>query len=58
MVQVYKVVEKTEKIEVPEKLGELNPKYFEEAVKLEEAKERIIASDIYVGSKFNLFNAF
>ncbi|MFW9894471.1 MAG: hypothetical protein ACFFD7_01545 [Candidatus Thorarchaeota archaeon] len=47
-----------EKIEVPEKLGELNPKYFEEAVKLEEAKERIIASDIYVGSKFNLFNAF
>ncbi|MFW9822499.1 MAG: hypothetical protein ACFFE4_06170 [Candidatus Thorarchaeota archaeon] len=58
MVQVYKLVEKIERIEEPEKLGELNPKYFEEAVKFEEAKEKLIASDIYAGSKFNLFNAF
>jgi hypothetical protein len=65
MTEVYEevMVKKVEKIEAPESqddelLGDLNPKYFEEAVHLEEAMERIRASDIYAGSKFNFFSAF
>jgi len=48
MIQIYAevVVKKAEKIEVPESLGDLNPKYFEEAIHLKEAKQRIRASDI------------
>jgi len=34
------------------------PKFFEEMINLKEAKERIKASDIYAGSKFNLFSTF
>ncbi len=52
------MVEKVEKIEEPENLGDLNPQYFEEASYLKEAQERIQASDIYAGSKFNFFSAF
>ncbi|MHA2037651.1 MAG: hypothetical protein ACW98X_14535 [Promethearchaeota archaeon] len=52
------MVKKVETIKEPENLGDLNPRYFEEASHLKEAKERIRASDIYAGSKFNLFSAF
>ena len=61
MTQIYEkvIVKKSKKIEeADEILGDLNPKYFEEAIKLGEAKERIEASDIYAGSKFNFFSAF
>lgn len=65
MTQIYEkvIVKKSKKIEetenqVDESLGDLNPKYFEEAIHLEEAKERIEASDIYAGSKFNFFSVF
>ncbi len=65
MVQIYEkvMVEKVEKIDEAENqedelLGDLNPKYFEEAIHLKEAKKSITASDIYAGSKFNFFSAF
>jgi len=66
MTQIYEkvLVEKVEKIEEAEyqdedeSLGDLNPKYFEEGLSLEEAKERINASDICAGSKFNYFSVF
>jgi len=65
MTQIYEkvIVKKSKKIEetenqVDELLGDLNPKYFEEAIYFEEAKERIKTSDIYAGSKFNFFSAF
>jgi hypothetical protein len=65
MVQIYEefVVKKAEKIEeaenqVDEVLGDLNPNYFEEAIHLKEAKERIKASNIYAGSKFDIFSIF
>ena len=65
MTQIYEkvIVKKSKKIEetenqVDELLGDLNPKYFEEDIHLEEAKEKIKASDIYAGSKFNFFSAF
>jgi len=61
MTQIYEevIVKKSKKIEeTDETLGDLNPMYFEEAINLKEAKERIRASDIYAGSKFNLFSTF
>ena len=65
MTQIYEkvLVKKVEKIEETEcqddeLLGDLNPKYFEEAIHLEEAKERIYSSDIYAGSNFNYFSTF
>ena len=63
MTQIYEEVmvkksKKIEETEVDETLGDLNPKYFEEVINLKEAKERIKASDIYAGSKFNLFSTF
>ena len=60
MTQIYAevVFKKVEKIEEPESLGDLNPKYFEEVIHLKDAKERIRASDIYAGSKFDFFSAF
>ena len=61
MTQIYEevIVKQSKKIEeTDETLGDLNPKYFEEAINLKEAKERIRASDIYAGSKFNLFSTF
>jgi len=65
MTQIFEevLVKKSKKIEetenqVDETLGDLNPNYFEEIINLKEAKERIKASDIYAGSKFNLFSTF
>ncbi len=65
MTQIYEKVmaKKSNKIEeaenqVDELLGDLNSKYFEEAIHLKEAKNRVIASDIYAGSKFNFFSAY
>ncbi|MFW9865128.1 MAG: hypothetical protein ACFFEN_03445 [Candidatus Thorarchaeota archaeon] len=51
-------VHSQEIIKEVELLGDLNPKYFEENISLEEAKEKAYASRVDVGSKFNFFSAF
>ncbi len=43
---------------VDELLGDLNPRYYEEAISLKEAKERAYASDINVSNQFNIFRTF
>jgi hypothetical protein len=55
MIQIYEqvLVEKIEKIEEPEPLGELNPRYYEEALSLKEAKVRINAAQICPNFGFN-----
>ncbi len=44
--------------EVDELLGDLNPRYFEEAISLSETQERINSSDFYFNSQFNIFRTF
>ena len=55
MVQIYEkvLVEKVEKIEEAESLGDLNPKFFEEAISLNEAKDRIHSAKAYSDNIFN-----
>jgi hypothetical protein len=55
MTQIYEevLVEKVEKIEEPESLGDLNPKYFEEAISLDEAKDKVDAAQSYSNYGFN-----
>lgn len=43
---------------VDDLLGDLNPQYYEESHSFEDAKQRIHASDIDAGSKFNFFSVF
>jgi hypothetical protein len=45
-----------EENEVDELLGELNPRYFEERITINEAKQRAYASK--VSQNFNCFSAF
>jgi len=69
MTQAYeKVMEmkspKIEQVETPiesevdELLGDLNPRYFEEAMTLEDALEKVYSSDIYSSSRYNIFRPF
>ena len=44
--------------EVDDLLGDINPRFFEEAVQFKDAKKLIIASDVNAGSKFNFFSVF
>jgi len=44
--------------EVDELLGDLNPRYFEEIISLNEAQERIYSSGINYSSQFNVFRTF
>jgi hypothetical protein len=44
--------------EVDELLGDLNPRYFEEAMTLQDAQQKINASDISFSSKFNVFTTY
>ncbi|MHA2131723.1 MAG: hypothetical protein ACXABO_13375 [Promethearchaeota archaeon] len=44
--------------EVDELIGDLNPRFFEEASSLKEAKDRIQTSDITFSSNFNVFRTF
>ncbi|MHA2010262.1 MAG: hypothetical protein ACXABO_14885 [Promethearchaeota archaeon] len=44
--------------EADELLGDLNPRYFEEVITLEETKRRAHISDIGFSSSFNLFGNF
>lgn len=57
MTQTYEtvLVEKVEKTEEPESLGELNPRYFEETVSLKKAQERVYAASNYSSLSFNPF---
>ena len=57
MVQIYEevMVEKVEKIEEAESLGDLNPRYFEENISLKEAKNRIYSGKAYSD---NLSNSY
>ncbi|KKK40836.1 hypothetical protein LCGC14_0518140 [marine sediment metagenome] len=41
--------------EVDELLGDLNPRYFEEAISLKEVKTRIYAAKSYSNYSFNTF---
>ncbi|MHA2039366.1 MAG: hypothetical protein ACW98X_23325 [Promethearchaeota archaeon] len=57
MTQIYEevLVEKVENIDEPESLGDLNPRFNEEAISLKEAKERIHASKSYSNFSFNTY---
>jgi hypothetical protein len=41
--------------EVDELLGDLNPRYFEEVISLNEAKEQIYSSKSYSNFSFNIY---
>ena len=69
MTQTYQKITELENIEdkkhdsttkdtADDLLGDLNPRYFEEAPSLDDAKQRAYTVHINVGSKFNFFNAF
>jgi len=46
------------KSEVDEILGDLNPRYFEEAMTLKNALKKVYSSDINLSSKYNVFWPF
>ncbi len=48
-------VQKSAESEVNELLGDLNPRYFEEAIPLKEAKEQIHAAKVYSNFSFNTY---
>ncbi len=48
-------VQKSMESEVDELLGDLNPRYFEETMSMEEAKERIHAAKAYSNYSFNTY---
>ncbi len=48
-------VQKSMESEVDDLLGDLNPRYFEEAISLKEAKEQIYAAQSYSDFSFNTY---
>ncbi|MHA1931168.1 MAG: hypothetical protein ACW96X_01435 [Promethearchaeota archaeon] len=48
-------VQKSMENETDELLGDLNPKYFEEAISLNEAKDRIYSAKAYSDNIFNTY---
>ncbi|MFX0081486.1 MAG: hypothetical protein ACFE94_07020 [Candidatus Hodarchaeota archaeon] len=63
MTQVIEKVleEKRPKIEQAENdqmLGDLNPRYFEEAMTLKEAQQKVYSSTINLSCRYNVFRAF
>ena len=44
--------------EVDELLGDLNPRYYEETLSMEDAHNKVYSSDINFSSSFNIFNPF
>ncbi len=48
-------VQKPMESEVDELLGDLNPRYFEEAISLNEAKDRIHSAKAYSDNIFNTY---
>ncbi len=55
MVQIYEevLVEKVEKIDEAESLGDLNPRYFEEGISMNEAHNRIYSRKAYSDNIIN-----
>ena len=50
---------KIEQAEIQEEnLGDLNPRYFEEAMTLENAMEKVHSSAMNISAKYNVFRAF
>jgi hypothetical protein len=48
-------VQKSMESEVDELLGDLNPRFFEEAISLNEAKDRIHSAKAYSNYSFNTY---
>ena len=48
-------VQKSMESEVDDLLGDLNPRYFEEAMSMDEAKEQIHAAKAYSNNIFNTY---
>jgi len=48
-------VQKSMESEVDDLLGDLNPRYFEEAIPMNEAKEQIYAAQSYSNYSFNTY---
>jgi len=48
-------VQKSMESEVDDLLGDLNPRYFEEAMSMDEAKEQIYAAKAYSSYSFNTY---
>ena len=44
--------------EVDELLGDLNPRYYEEILSMEDAHNKVFSSDINFSSSFNMFTPF
>ncbi len=44
--------------EVDELLGDLNPRYFEECMILDEARQKAYTSDVSMSSNFNVFTTY
>jgi len=44
--------------EVDELLGDLNPRYFEECITLDEARQKAYTSDVSMSSNFNVFTTY
>ncbi|MHA1916039.1 MAG: hypothetical protein ACW986_00915 [Promethearchaeota archaeon] len=44
--------------EVDELLGDLNPRYFEESMSLDDARQKAYTSDISMSSNYNVFRTF
>ncbi|MFX0082572.1 MAG: hypothetical protein ACFE94_12560 [Candidatus Hodarchaeota archaeon] len=57
MIQIYEkaMEKKSSKIEQNEILGDLNPRYFEEAYSLQEAKDRALANRVACNGFFGGF---
>jgi hypothetical protein len=63
MTQAYeKVIKKKrpeiERVEICEQLGDLNPRYFEESMTLENALQKVHSSVINLSAKYNVFRPF
>ncbi|MFW9941778.1 MAG: hypothetical protein ACFFFT_12115 [Candidatus Thorarchaeota archaeon] len=52
------IKKKSSKIEQAEKIGDLNPRYFEEGMSPENALEKIYSSATKFSAKYNAFMAY
>ncbi|MHA1914046.1 MAG: hypothetical protein ACW986_06230 [Promethearchaeota archaeon] len=44
--------------EIDDLLGNLNPRYFEESMTLDDARQKAYTSDVSMSSNFNVFTTF
>jgi hypothetical protein len=52
------IKKKSSKVEQAEKIGDLNPRYFEEGMSPENALEKVHASAANFSAKYNAFMAY